>query len=101
MPSATVRISENSRNILRALAAQEGESMQAIVEKSIEQYRRQRFLEAVNAAYEALRQDNSTWKEMENERNQWEVTLSDGLPKDEVWTADGQAVSIDNRKQGA
>ena len=60
MLSVTVRISETSRNILRELAAQQGESMQAVLEKSIEHYRRQRFLEEVNRAYAALRQDRET-----------------------------------------
>lgn len=50
MASATVRISEDSRNTLRELATQEGASMQSVIERAIEQYRRQRFLEKANDA---------------------------------------------------
>lgn len=91
MSSATVRISNEVRDILRELAAKEGEPMQAILEKAIEQYRRQRFLEEVNAAYAALRQDQKIWAEIQKEREGWDVTLADGLDPNEEWTQDGEA----------
>jgi hypothetical protein len=53
--------------------------MQEILERAIEGYRRERFLEEVNAAYAALRQNSKEWKEMQAERRQWETTLGDGL----------------------
>jgi len=96
MASATVRISENSRNILRELATQEGKSMQVVIEKAIEHYQRQRFLEEVNTAYAALRGDHEAWKKVAEERAQWDATLSDGLSADEEWTEDGAV----NRKAG-
>lgn len=83
MPSVMVRISENSRNILRKLADREGQSMQTILDKSIEYYRRQKFLEEINAAYATLRQDSKAWKTIEQERSQWDATISDGLKNDE------------------
>lgn len=86
MPTATVRINDKSRNILRELAAREGKSMQEILEKAIETYRRQRFLEEVNAAYAALRQDPEAWATVQKERADWEVTLGDGLEPSEKWT---------------
>src|SRR5713226_2248020 len=54
MANATIRISEQSRQTLRELAAQSGQTMQAVADRAIEEYRRQRFLEAVNADYAAL-----------------------------------------------
>ncbi len=79
MSSPTVRISDAARTVLRELAAKDGASMQAVLEKAIEHYRRQRFLEATNAAYAALRHDPERWREELEERAAWEATLADGL----------------------
>lgn len=99
MPNATVRISEQSRNILRKLAVREGKSMQAVLEKSIEHYRRQRFLEEVNTAYAALRQDRGTWEAVEQERAQWDATLFDGLEPNEEWTENGKAIQKNGQEE--
>ena len=53
--------------------------MQTILEKSIEYYRRQKFLKEINAAYAILRQDSEAWKATKQERSQWDATISDGL----------------------
>lgn len=92
MLSTTVRISEASRKALGELAAREGQPMQTVLEKAIELYRRQRFLEEVNTAFEKLRQDPEAWAAVEQERVPWEATLGDGLPPGEAWTEDGEAV---------
>ncbi|GAB4210719.1 MAG: hypothetical protein Fur006_71210 [Coleofasciculaceae cyanobacterium] len=55
METTTIEVSNTTRNILQQLAAESGESIEVILEKAIEQYRRQRFLEAANKAYTALR----------------------------------------------
>lgn len=97
MPSKTIRISDTSRNILRELATREGESMQTILEKAIEDYRRRRFLEEVNKAYTTLRQNHEAWEEVEKERAEWDITLRDGLESGEEWTEDGKAISKGKR----
>ena len=80
MPST--RISQPTREALRKLAEQSGESMQALVEKAVETYRRQRFLEESNRAFEALRANPETWKTERAEREAWDMTLADGLEED-------------------
>jgi hypothetical protein len=97
MASATVRISENSRKTLRELAAQSGESMQAILDRLIEEERRRRFFEAANSEYAALRRDPEAWAEYQAELTLWECTLMDGLDPNEVWTADGEVTYKDSR----
>lgn len=82
MDSATVRITTTSRNTLRALATQTGESMQSVLEKAIEAYRRACFLEGANRAFEKLRKESHDWSEELKERADWEQTLSDGLEDD-------------------
>ncbi len=77
MQSSTVRISSTAYNTLKELAAHSGESMQAILDKAIEQYRRQSFLEAANQAYAALRNNSEAWQAEIEERQTWDITLAD------------------------
>lgn len=79
MPSTTVRISERTRDIIRQLTARTGESMREVLEKAVENYRRQRFLEEANRAYAALKNNPKAWKEELEERRAWDATLVDGL----------------------
>jgi len=79
MLSVTVRIPNETRNTLKALAHQEGESMQSVLEKAIEFYRRQRFLEEINIAYARFKEDPTQQKEWEKEFKTWDSTLADGL----------------------
>jgi predicted transcriptional regulator len=77
VPSATVRISKETRDTLRNLAARSGESMQTIIDRAIEGYRRQSFIEQANKAYSALRENPQAWESERQERLEWEATLSD------------------------
>ena len=81
--STTVRISEQSHHRLKELAAQSGEPMQAVLDKALEQYRRQRFLEQCTVAYAALQQDTQAWADYQEELAAWDVTLMDGLDPEE------------------
>ena len=73
------RISEQSREVLRQLAEESQESLQQVLDKAIEMYRRQRFLEGCNRAYEALRAKPAAWKAVLAEREAWDATGTDGL----------------------
>ncbi len=77
MPSATVRISKGTRDTLRALAVKSEESMQTIIDRAIEGYRRQSFIEQANKAYSALRENPEAWETELKERLEWEATLAD------------------------
>jgi len=74
-----IRITPRSKAVLRALAKQEGKPMQAVLDKAIEHYQRDKFLDEVNAAYATLRSDPKAWKEEQAERALWDKTLVDGL----------------------
>jgi hypothetical protein len=76
---ATVRVTEKTRAVLRALARERDVPIHEAVERAVELYRRQQVLEATNAAYAALRADSPAWQELEEERGIWDVTLADGL----------------------
>lgn len=77
--TTTIRVSRRTRDTLQALAEQYDSSMQAVLEEAIEFYHGQRLLEATNAAYAALRADSEAWKQLQEERAEWDVTLNDGL----------------------
>ena len=82
MPSATVRISPTSQEILRELSSRSGQTMQAVLEEAIELYRRERFLAKANEAYAALRRDPKRWRAELVERAAWDATQGDGLEGD-------------------
>ena len=82
MAATTVRVSEETREKLRELAHDEKESMQTVLSKAVESYRRQRFWDQHNAAYARLREDPEAWAEELAERKLWEATLMDGLEDD-------------------
>lgn len=79
MASTQVRISDNTRQVLRSLSSQKGESMQEIVEKAVEGYRRRTFLEGLSNDFQALQKDPEAWREEQDERALWDNSLQDGL----------------------
>jgi hypothetical protein len=79
MMSTTIRVSEKTRDTAHDLARNVGVPMAEIVERAIEQYRRQLILDAANVQYAALRADPAAWAEIEAERALWDATLADGL----------------------
>jgi hypothetical protein len=79
--TSIVRISPHAHELLRRLAEEESESMQAVLDKAIERYRRERFLRAANDDYATLQRDPKAWKQELQEREVWEGTSSDGLEK--------------------
>ncbi|MFB2835571.1 hypothetical protein [Floridanema evergladense] len=79
MENCRVAIGSTSYKTLQEMAARSGESIQEILDKAIEQYRRQKFLEEANNAYAALRNNPEAWANEIEEREAWDVTLTDGL----------------------
>lgn len=76
-----VRISARAHKILRRLAKDANESMQSVLDKAIESYRRQEFLRAANRDYQNLRRKSTAWKETLAERAHWETAIRDGLDR--------------------
>lgn len=78
----TVRVREETRDLLRDLAEQTHASMQDVLVRALEQYRRQLMIDRANAAYAALREDADAWQEVQRERELFEHALSDGIEDD-------------------
>jgi len=98
MSAPTVRISEASHQILKALADQTGQTMMEVLDKALDTYRRKLFFEQLNAGYAELRADPEAWAEHLAERTQWDATLMDGLDPDESWTEDGRRLGPEEGK---
>lgn len=82
MQTTTVRISKSTQARLRELASDLGEPVQVVLDKAIEAYRRQRFLEAANEAYARLHKDNARWQDLVREQQEWDSTLQDGIQRE-------------------
>jgi hypothetical protein len=80
--TTTIRVSQHTRALVHDLAQTDGVTMQEMIERAIEAYRRQRLLRETNAAYAVVRADAAAEAGLERERAEWDVTLADGL--DEV-----------------
>ena len=76
-----LRINETTHNVIKNLAQEVGESMQSIVEKAVERYKRELFLESLNQDFRQLREDETAWNAELDERRLWENTLLDGVKK--------------------
>jgi predicted DNA-binding protein len=79
MATTTVRVSEHTQDLLRKLAEATGEPLQKVLERAVENYRREQFYAEFNAAFERLRADPAAWEDELAERALWESTLADGL----------------------
>lgn len=80
---ASVRVNERTWSILKEIADSAGETMQSVLEKAAESYRRQWILQKTNEAYNTLKNDESAWQEELAERRLWDSSLHDDLGGDE------------------
>jgi hypothetical protein len=80
--SATIRITNRSRETVRALARDMGLQQQEVLDRAVEAYRRQLFLQGANAAYAALRDNPAAWAAEQAERAVWDVAVGDGVERD-------------------
>ena len=72
-------MTEHTHELLRTLAAATGEPLQKVLERAVENYRREQFFAELDAAYAKLQADPVAWEEELAERAEWDATLADGL----------------------
>lgn len=77
MQRKTIRISESSHRIIREISHRDNKPMQAVLEQVIEAYRRQSFLEGLNADFAALKENDAEWQAEKQERADWDVAMAD------------------------
>ena len=100
MSASTVAISESAYQLLQRLADQTGRTTADVLDSALDAYRRQVFIEQVNAGYAALRADPEAWAEVERERRSMAGSLMDGLDPNERWGDDGAPLSTEVRGDG-
>ena len=83
MPTATVRVTAETRAILKEMARESKQPMQRLIARAVEQFRRQMVLEHANDRYAALRANPDAWREELEERRVWEDTMADDLEGNE------------------
>ncbi|MFN7989779.1 MAG: toxin-antitoxin system protein [Thermoanaerobaculia bacterium] len=79
--STTIRIPTEMHEELRGFAEEEHSTLTGVLVEALELYRRERFVARVNAGYSLLREETAAWKDHLAERDAWDTTLEDGLPK--------------------
>lgn len=79
MPSATVRISDETHGVLKDLSGRTRRSMQSILDEAVSQYRKKLFWQQASRDFEALRADDDAWRAELDEQRTWDVTTGDGL----------------------
>ena len=77
--SKTMRISNETSSCLNELAPEIKIPKQEIIEKAVKLFAKRYFLHKTNREYAELRKDSVAWEEELKERNEWDVTLLDGL----------------------
>jgi hypothetical protein len=74
-------MSETTHHTLLNLANSSGDTIQEILDKAIENYRRNLFLVQANESFLTLRNNETFWQEEIVERKAWEQTLADGIDR--------------------
>ena len=78
MRQTTVRIDEETHEVLKRIAHAEGQPLHSVLAEAVEGLRRRRFLDAVNHGYADARR-SSDWEGILAERAEWDYAVADGL----------------------
>ncbi len=81
--STTVRVSEALQDVLRELAMQQGLSMEQVLERAVDQYKRECMIRAYNDSIARMSPEDRASLDAEN--REWDGVLMDGLEDDEDW----------------
>jgi len=81
--TTTVRVDEQTRDRVAALARATGRRMQQVIEDAIEAYERELFFAQLAEGYDRLAGDERAWAEVEAERAGEGPTLRDDVGDDQ------------------
>ncbi len=76
--STTIRVSDETRRRVAALATATGRQMQAVVDEAVLAYERSLFWESFESGWAELAADPERWAEVRAERGVEERALADG-----------------------
>lgn len=81
--STTVRVTEETRRRVAALAHASGRQIQQVLEEAVTAYERELFWRQLASGYDALADDPSGWAELQAERDSEAPTVRDGVRADD------------------
>ena len=79
MSEIAITINKNTHDVLLRISKQSGDNLQTLLDKAVDQYRRQMFLLQANQAFVTLRKNELLWQDELNERQEWDRTLTDEI----------------------
>ena len=82
MQTSTVRIDEESNEILDELAERKSLPKRKIIREALLDYRRKHFLKQCAEAYKEFKSRTDHWNQEDEDRKIWNSTLNDGLEGD-------------------
>jgi hypothetical protein len=82
--TTTIRIRRDTLARLKELAVRDEVALTAMLDQVVDRYWRDDFHRRAHEAFSELRADPEAWSEYVREREEWDVTLQDGL-KDYPW----------------
>lgn len=77
--TTSVRITRETHEKLQGMAEADGVSLTDELDRIIEEQRRQRLFKQADEAYASLHDDEEAWADVQQEREELEGTLADGL----------------------
>ena len=77
--TTTIRVSKEVYNAVKSIAQQQNEKIQDVIEQAIKDYKKKKFFDHLNLAYARLKADPKAWAEEEEEREDWDVAMKDGI----------------------
>ncbi|MGH3089123.1 MAG: hypothetical protein ACRDSJ_17640 [Rubrobacteraceae bacterium] len=77
--STTIRVSDKTKDRVKAIAEMTGKQMRFVVEEAVAEYEIKVFWERTNERYAELRRDREEWARIEAEREGESGALRDGL----------------------
>jgi hypothetical protein len=80
--SPNVRISPRAHELLRQLAEEEQQSMQSILDRALERYRRGKFFVGAQRRFRSTPMSPKGMEGRTPRKKLWEQTLADGLAKE-------------------
>lgn len=93
--ASTIKINPSLRCALQQMAEASGESVQVVLAKAVEEYRRKQFFAQLDESFARLKRSEAAWRDEVADRNELADVLEDGLDKSEAWTQDGRLVTDD------
>lgn len=77
MATTTIRVRTHTRDRLNRLAREERISAPDLLDRLVEREERERLLNAMNADFQRLRDDESAWQAFKAETAAWDATSAD------------------------